>query len=361
MSLYRRKPSKIWWVKIPDPRGGTPIRRSSQTENKQLAQAFHDKLKRELWNDAQLGIKADKTLREAAEKFLYEKRDRATVDDYQMQLDWWVAQFGEDALIKDVTQERIIGFIERRMDAGSSPATCNRYLAALKACLRCVAIKHKWIDVNRLPVFFMYKEPKGRVRWLTVADMTRFIEACPDYLQPIVVFSLATGLRRSNVMSLRWSQVDMENQCVHIDGDEMKAGENLSIPLPEQAMVAVARQVGKHPEYVFTYQGRPVQRVGSDTWKKILAKAGIENFRWHDLRHCWATMMVRGGAPLHVIQALGAWKSEKMVRRYGHLNTESLKPYTGVVDTVLEQTGARFGTHPNLEDERPRLRAVVSR
>ncbi len=360
MGLYRRKPSKVWWMKFAKP-DGEFHRQSCRTENKQQALAFFEKVKREIWNDHQLGIKADKTLAQAVEKFLYEKQNRKTVDNYHDQLDWWIAQFGEKTLIKKVTQDRIIDFIEQKRQAGFAPATCNRYLAALKACLRCVAIKHKWLDVNQLPVFFPFEEPKGRVRWLTPADMTRFIEACPPHVKPIVLFSLATGLRRSNVIRLRWSQVDMENQCVHIDGDEMKAGENLSIPLSKEAMAAVASQVGQHDEYVFTYNGKPITtRIGQDTWDRIKAKAGLENFRWHDMRHCWATMMVRGGVPLHVIQTLGAWKSEKMVLRYGHQNTDSLKPYLEVVSNALADSRTRLRTHPNFEDTTPRLRAVVS-
>lgn len=358
MGLYRRNPSKVWYVDITKP-DGKRHRESTETENKQLAQAFHDKLKHELWQEAKLGIKADKTLKDAVDKFLYEKRQRKTVDDYRDQLNWWLEQFGEKTLLSKVTQDRIIELIEKKHEAGSAAATCNRYLAALKACLRLVAIKHKWMDVNKLPVFFPYEEPKGRVRWLSAADMGRFLEACPDHIKPVALFALATGLRRSNVTQLRWSQIDMQRQCLYIDGDEMKAGQDLGVPLSAEAMAVLSQQIGKHKQYVFTYRGKPFKVIGYDTWNQIKEKAGLDDFRWHDLRHCWATMMVRGGVPLYVIQMLGAWKSEKMVLRYGHQNTDSLKPYTEVAGNVLCEVTSQFTSHPGSGTaDTPRLRTV---
>lgn len=358
MGLYQRKPSKVWYVDITKP-DGKRYRGSTNTENKQLAREFHDKLKRELWEEAKLGMKPDKTLKEAAEKFLADKRTKKTFAELEYFMGWWVEQFGEQALLKEVTQERIIEIIERKQQSGVSPSTCNRYLSPLRACLRLVAMKYRWLEVSKLPTFFMYKEPKSRVRWLTPADMQRFIDACPAHLKPVAIFSLATGLQRSNVIQLRWSQVDMERQCIHIDGAEMKAGKDVAIPLSAEAMEVVTQQIGKHHEYVFTYRGRPFKVISSDTWKLIVKRAGLEDFRWHDLRHCWATAMVRGGVPLHVIQVLGAWKSEKMVLRYGHQNTESLKPYAAVAGEALRGVTSQFTSHHDSEAVgRLRLRAA---
>lgn len=358
MGLYQRKPSKVWYVDITKP-DGTRYRSSTNTENKQLAKEFHDKLKRDLWEQSKLGVKPSRTLKEATEMFLNEKRTKKTIAELEHFMGWWLEQFGEKALLTDVTQERIIEVIEAKRKSGVSPSTCNRYLAPLRACLRLATLKYQWLDKNQLPTFFMYKEPKGRVRWLTPADMTRFIEACPAHLKPVALFSLATGLRRSNVIRLRWSQVDMQRQCIHIDGDEMKGGKDIAIPLSAEAMSVVTQQIGKHHEFVFTFRGRPFKVISSDTWKLIIEKAGLEDFRWHDLRHCWATAMVRGGVPLHVIQVLGAWKSEKMVLRYGHQNTDSLKPYTEVAGKVVRDVTSQFRHQTSVFDtEEARLRAV---
>jgi integrase len=84
--------------------------------------------------------------------------------------------------------------------------------------------------------------------------------------------------------------------------------------------VAVLRwQVGKHPVRVFTYEGKPFNRAYTVAWQKTLKRAGIENFRWHDLRHTWASWLAQKGVPLSDIQEMGGWETYAMVKRYAHL------------------------------------------
>jgi integrase len=68
-------------------------------------------------------------------------------------------------------------------------------------------------------------------------------------------------------------------------------------------------------------------QVNTKAWRKALAKVGIENFRWHDLRHTWASWHVQAGTPLHVLQELGGWECVEMVRKYAHLSSEHLTEY----------------------------------
>ena len=81
----------------------------------------------------------------------------------------------------------------------------------------------------------------------------------------------------------------------------------------------LVRQAGKHPERVFTFNGKPVAWANTRAWREALKRAGIEDFRWHDLRHTWASWLVQRGTPTNVLQEMGAWESEGMVRRYAHL------------------------------------------
>lgn len=71
----------------------------------------------------------------------------------------------------------------------------------------------------------------------------------------------------------------------------------------------------------------PIKQVATKAWKKALKRAGIENFRWHDLRHTWASWHVQQGTPLHVLQELGGWESAEMARRYAHLHSDHLAEY----------------------------------
>lgn len=80
-------------------------------------------------------------------------------------------------------------------------------------------------------------------------------------------------------------------------------------------------------KYVFTYLGNRVIQTSTKAWYKALSRAGIEDFRWHDLRHTWASWMVQKGVPLHALQELGGWQSSDMVAKYAHLSSEHLKTY----------------------------------
>jgi integrase len=97
------------------------------------------------------------------------------------------------------------------------------------------------------------------------------------------------------------------------------------VPLNDEAMAVLREEVGKHPTAVFTFRRRPLATVNTRAWRKALKRAGIENFRWHDLRHVWATWHVLAGTTLGELQELGAWKSEAMVRRYAHFAPEQTR------------------------------------
>jgi integrase len=98
---------------------------------------------------------------------------------------------------------------------------------------------------------------------------------------------------------------------------------------------ATAEQAS-HPG--FKYQGKPIGWANTRAWRQALARAGIEDFRWHDLRHTWASWHVQRGTPLNVVQEMGAWESESMVRRYAHLAPAHLRQHAEVLTEVLNDT-----------------------
>jgi integrase len=91
------------------------------------------------------------------------------------------------------------------------------------------------------------------------------------------------------------------------------------------AMAVLRKQLGKQPARVFTYRGQPIQQVGTKAWSDALRRAGIRDFRWHDLRHTFATWHRQVGTPTHELQRLGGWKTGVMVERYGHIAPETLQ------------------------------------
>jgi integrase len=143
---------------------------------------------------------------------------------------------------------------------------------------------------------------------------------------------VATGLRQANVKGLEWSFVDLERKHSWIPGSKHKNGKPHSVPLNEMALSVLRKQIGKHPTRVFTFHGEPISQVNTKAWTKALQRAGIENFRWHDLRHTFATWHRQAGTPTHELQRLGGWKTGSMVERYAHVAPEALQDAANRLD-----------------------------
>ena len=143
----------------------------------------------------------------------------------------------------------------------------------------------------------------------------------------MAAFTLATGLRRANVTGMQWSQVDLARRLAWIHPDQAKARKAIAVPLNAEAVVMIRKQIGKHPTHIFSFKGRLITQVSTKAWYKSLAAVGIVDFRWHDLRHTWASWHVQNGTPLFALQELGGWESPEMVRRYAHMSADHLAPY----------------------------------
>jgi integrase len=130
--------------------------------------------------------------------------------------------------------------------------------------------------------------------------------------------------------------------------DQAKARRAIAVPLNADAMVLVQQRPGKHVTHVFSYNGKPIIQVSTKAWYAALERADIRDFRWHDLRHTWASWHVQNGTPLFALQELGGWESAEMVRRYAHLAADHLAPYAERLCTTRakHETMARFGHSP---------------
>lgn len=198
-------------------------------------------------------------------------------------------------------------------------------LAVIRAILRRAALEWGWLD--RVPKVRMLVVPKRRIRFLTMEEAERLLSELPAHLASMARFSLETGLRQANVSGLTWAQVDMDAKRAWIHPDQAKAKKAIAVPLSDVALKVLRERVGKHPCHVFAYHGKPIGQARTSAWEKALQRAGIEDFRWHDLRHTWASWHAQRGTPLHVLQELGGWESVEMVRRYAHFSADHLAEY----------------------------------
>jgi integrase len=321
MPLYKR--GSTWWINIVVP-DGERIRQSTGTASKTLAQEFHDKLKAEVWRISRLGEKPRHTWNEAVVRWLKEQNHKATIETDKIHLRW-LDMFLSGKHLDSISRSMIDKITDAKLSEGVTNATVNRVLEVLRAILRRCVNEWEWLD--KAPSIRMLKEPHRRIRYLTREEASRLLHELPEHLADMAEFSLATGLRRSNVTGLLWSQVDLSRQVAWIHPDQAKARKAISVPLNTDAVRIVTKQLGKHSTHVFTYKGKTVYQVSTKTWYAALKRAGIDSFRWHDLRHTWASWHVQSGTPMFALQEMGGWESSEMVRRYAHLAADHLAPY----------------------------------
>ncbi len=321
MSLYKR--GKTWWVAFTAP-NGQRIRCSSGTREKDQAQEFHDKLKVKYWTIQKLGDKAERTWQEVVVRFIQETNHKATHKSDLAHLRW-LDPYLKDKLLSDVTRDFVDEITRIRVNQGVSNASVNRLLALLRSIIRKAHFDWEWSD--RIPKVRLLPEPKRRIRWITPDEARKLLDALPDHLAFAMRFSLATGLRQGNMKNLKWSQVDLERSVCWIHPDQAKARRAIHVPLNAEALRVLTSLKGVDSKYVFTYRGKPVTQLTTKAWYRALEKAGIKEFRWHDLRHTWASWHVQNGTPLNVLQELGGWESVEMVRRYAHLGNTHLASY----------------------------------
>ena len=329
MSLYKRTDSPRWWVKISH--GGRTIQRSTGTEDKAQAQEYHDKLKASLWEQQRLGVKPRRAWKEAVVRWLAETSEKVTHPEDMRKLRW-LDPFLGSLMLDEVTLDVIDAIKAAKLKAACKP-TVNRYLALVRAILLRSRDDWEWID--KVPKVKLFKEGSGRERSITVEQAETLVSELPAHQRDVVVFALATGLRQSNVLGLEWSHVDLAAGHAWVGAGQSKNRKPIAVPLNATALEVLRRQLGKHRERVFTYAGKPLGRANTLAWRKALKRAGIENFRWHDLRHTWASWHRQSGTPTHELQRLGGWRSSVMVERYAHLAPDHLATAANRLDSLL--------------------------
>ena len=344
MRLYQRGKAGTWWADFGSIGGASP-RRSSGTADRAAAAEWAAATAAGLWRTQRLGAPARVTWDEAVVEWIGEHEHRRSIETIRRILRWLSARLQGQALA-DITGARIRDLAaERRRQltpsgGPTSGATVNRHLAQLSAVLH-YAHRRGWIAA--VPAMPRAPEARGRIVWITHEQAARLLAELPPHLGAMAAFSLATGLRESNVRLLEWGQVDMARARAWVHGDQAKAGRALGVPLSAAAMDVLRRQMGKHRRWVFpvpTWRpgpgGRNVLRADAPctscstaAWRKACIRAGLPTFIWHGLRHTWASWHVQAGTPLPVLQELGGWASLAMVQRYAHLGATHVAAWAG--------------------------------
>lgn len=301
----------VYWMDVQI--NGVRIRESLKTNDKKQAQNLYDIRRAELWQGKVLKARPKKTFKDACARWLVERGHKKSISEDQDKINYFMPKLGSKQLA-DLTRDDI----EAALPQDVTGSTRNRYRALVRAMLRAAERDWDWLD--RAPILKAEAEAKRRVAFLSRDQAEVLIANLPEKYRMPVRFALLTGLRRSNVFGLTWEKVDLERGVAVVEADEAKAGHRIVVPLNSQARELLASLPEPHTGRVWGN----LTRVWANTWESACKRSGVPGFRFHDLRHTWASWHAMAGTPLSVLQELGGWHSHEMVQRYAHLSPEHL-------------------------------------
>lgn len=332
MALIKR--GKTWWIRFSH--NGERIQRSTGTADKVAAQQLHDKLKSEIWAVDRLKVTPKHSWPDAVMRWLRENDHKRSIKTDKVHLRW-LDQHLNKYNLQDITGNLIEEIAIAKENEGVQPSSINRMLEVLRSILRKAHRDWEWLD--KMPRVRMRHEDNHRIRWLSHSEAQRLIDELPEHLADMATFTLATGLRASNVTGLQWKNIDLKKGHMWINPDEAKTGKAIAVPLNQVALAILNKNKHRHTTNVFTYNQNPIKQCNTKAWRNALTRAGIKNFRWHDLRHTWASWHVQNGTSLQELQLLGGWSSFEMVLRYAHLSSEHLRSAADRLgNTILRQS-----------------------
>lgn len=265
--------------------------------------------------------------------------------------------FGDMALI-DFTPSFVDQWRTQRLQKGLSTETVNRDLATFKAALS-KAVLWGLIETHPLEKLRLLKSDRsGKVRFLSSNEEKCLREAIihresiikakrdssnqwhqergyelrenlnqytfADHLRPMILLSMNTGLRRGEIFSLKWENINFDHAVLTIEGSYAKSGKTRHIPLNSEALQVLKSWQAQNHSYELVFHNKDGERFDNikKSWTKILETAKIKNFRWHDLRHHFASRLVMAGVDLNTVRELLGHSDMSMTLRYAHLAPE---------------------------------------
>jgi len=290
------------------------------------------------WKPKKVHVSFDKFKQEYLELTRGDKKPKSSLRD-ECSLKHLSKTF-DGKLLSEINPLLIEKYKKTRKEEGAGPATINRELGCLRHMFN-MAIA--WGKTQNYPFGFgknkvkFLKEPRGKDRILSEDEEIRLMEAVrlttkSQHLEPIIITALNTGMRKGEILNLKWSNVDFKTGYILVE--ETKNGEIRRIPMNQKltATLESGKKTSKG-EYVFSDNGKPYGDVKTGWWS-ALKKAKIEGFRFHDLRHTFGSRLGMAGVDIRTIQELMGHKDIKMTMRYSHPTPEHKKNAVKMLDQV---------------------------
>lgn len=281
--------------------------------------------------------------------------------------------------LQEVTPGRVEKWRAAMIADGAKAVTTNRYLDDLRSCLS------RAVEWDRVPSHPIAKTKRlkfdraPKVRYLDADEEKALLKALDtreeemrakrdsynkwrrdrhrveltdlrklayaDYLKPMVIVSMNTGLRRGEVFNLRWEDVDLDGGMLTVSGHGAKSGQTRHVPLNSIARATLETWKDQVPPHGYVFPSPNGGRLDNvkTSWEGLIEKSGIKNFRWHDLRHHFASRLVMAGVDLNTVRELLGHSDLTMTLRYAHLAPEHKSE---AVERIAEPRGAKVVKFP---------------
>ncbi len=339
--LYRRGP--IYWTAIKA--NGELYRKSTGTKSQKEAEHILACRRKEINEGKVPGTKRiNYKFAELAREYLKWTERQRSYKDKKLWIKQLIEVFGY-LDVKDLSTRIIEQWQSKRLKY-NKPSTVNRILATLKHMIN-KAVQWDMVSEETLKQVRNVKlleENNKRLRFLTVEECQSLIGCCAPHLKPIVTVALHTGMRKSEILNLKWEQIDLVHGFILLDTS--KNGERREIPI-DNTLDEMFNQIPHSIEsiYVFTDRdGNPYKSV-KKSFSTALKKARIRDFRLHDLRHCFGSHLVMNGVDLTTVKDLLGHKSLTMTLRYAHLAPEHKRKAVNILDKVLSNNQTENSVH----------------
>jgi integrase len=347
-----RKRGDSWQIDYIDP-SGKRVRQSFKTRKEATAEL--GKRVSLIAEGRYLDVKPEckTTLAELCERYKENFSTQRSFQNKGRYLENFKAHFGEGTLLDNI---KFIQLETYRNHLKTKPVTIKRKKVEIvrglrkdasinreMACLHHLFKKAvEWQLLERSPFErgrpLILKENNKRVRFLTEKEIQGLLETCLPHLRPVVETAILTGMRRGEILSLKWDQI--RGGFIYLE--KTKTNEARQIPVSdalEAVFKDIRRREGLRHEYVFTYQEKPIADNIKHSFNSAVKKAGIVDFHFHDLRHTFASQVLLHGGTLKDVQELLGHKSMTMTLRYAHLTQESKKKAVNLLNGLTAKVG----------------------
>ena len=314
--VFKHKKDNCWWL---DYSIGKKRFRKKVGPDKVQAQRILNKKLVEIADKKFLGIERI-TFEKFSEKYLENTKSNnkpSSVRRKRVALKNLMPYFG-DKNLNEITPLMIEEYKNERLKKGISNATFNRERTCLHHMFK-KAIDWNFVKENPVAKVSPLKENNERVRYLTKEELKKLLKACPKWLREIVITAIATLMRKSEILSLKWDDVNFRQKLIKVINP--KSGKDEYVPL-NSSLAKMLSKIKRHPNnpFVFCNEDGLHRKSVDRAFKRALEASGVKNFKFHDLRHTGSSYLAMDGVPIKTIQELLRHKYLTTTLRYAHLS-----------------------------------------